>query len=439
MKKIFTLLAFLVVTVNAAAQYYGYLNVGDPDEIHKSSAGDDYSNSTSYAVFSTNADSQGERGVVESGRLNVSGYAIYYGSFSDHFKWWIDDANTTVGRTYLPSKDTHINNWGQVGVFKGLEFFLGTNYKYAANSGKATFYITNCIGIDILLYHNTTTSGTFTVTATPKDENSDTFSGTSVSSSETLSAKSTYFPSLNDLDKTKIYKIELNIPANTYFYEISFLINNFAPTVTNIVTNINSNNWGTMYLDYPVRIPKNEHSTLHAYTIAAINNNTVYLGEVSDYIPANTGVLLWEEEPNDKPIIFTETGKDITEIITEISTNLLKGTTEATSVETVLASKPKTAKVLTLGRNSSNKLGFFIYNGTLGANKAYLLYDYGTDAPINVKGFYISGFDDLTSIQTVESESTEPGNWYSLQGVRLNARPTQRGIYLNNGKKVFVK
>lgn len=426
MKKIFTLLAFLVVTVNAAAQYNGYLNVGDPDVIHNNT------NNTAYLAFSKVADSQGERGVVESGRLNVCGYVFYYARFSDHMTWWIDKENTTVDRTYLASKDSPVSNWGQVGFFKGLEFFLGNNYKYVASgSKKATFYITNCIGIDVFLYHNTTNSGDFSITATPKDENSNTFSGTSVISNVTLSAKSTYSPSLNNLEKDKIYKVELNIPANTYFYEISFVINNFEPSVANI----NGNNWGTMYLDYPVRIPNNEHSTLHAYSIDGIDDNQVTLGEVSDYIPANTGVLLWEEEPNDKPIIFTETGKDIT----EISTNLLKGTTEATKVETVLASKPKTAKVLTLGRNSSNKLGFFIYNGTLGANKAYLLYDYGTDAPINVKGFYISGFDDFTGIQTVESESTETGNWYSLQGVRLNARPTQRGIYLNNGKKVFVK
>ncbi|MBQ2181752.1 MAG: hypothetical protein II400_05835, partial [Bacteroidaceae bacterium] len=83
-------------------------------------------------------------------------------------------------------------------------------------------------------------------------------------------------------------------------------------------------------------------------------------------------------------------------------------------------------------------VGFFIYNGTaLAPNRAYLTYDYGTST--NVKGFYISGFDELTGIQTVESESTESGNWYSLQGVQLNSRPTQRGIYLNNGKKVLVK
>ena len=428
MKKIFTLLAFLVVTANAAAQYNGYLNVGDPDEVH--SIGN---YSTNYLAFSEQ--NGNTKGVVKNGRLNVCGYPFYNVKNSASMRWWIDKDETTI---YFGKNI----NWSQQDVFQGADFFFGTSTTYCAYNNqpatnqKVTFYITNCSGIAVFLKNENTTSGTFSIKATPKAESSNTFDGESKNTSETLTTNQACFPSLSGLDKTKIYKIELTIPAKTYFYEISFLINNFEPSVAKI----NDNNWGTMYLDYPVRIPKNEHSTLHAYTIAAINNNTVYLSEVSDYIPANTGVLLWEEEPNDKPIIFTETGKDMTEIITEISTNLLKGTTEATSVETVLASKPKTAKVLTLGRNSSNKLGFFIYNnGTLGANKAYLLYDYGTDAPINVKGFYISGFDELTGIQTVESESTETGNWYSLQGVRLNARPMQRGIYLNNGKKVFVK
>lgn len=419
MKKIFTLLAFLVVTANAVAQYNGYLNVGDPDVMHK------INDNSNYVLFSTNENGMGERGVVESGRLNICAYVLYYARYSDHMRWWIDKSYTTIDRTY----GAPVNNWVQNDIFKGPNFFFGDNTKYCTTTGtsskKVTFYITNCTNIDVFLYHNTTNSGEFSITATPIGES------TSLSTQQSLIAQQVYFPSLSGLDKTKIYKIELTIPSNTYFYEISFLVNNFEPSVANI----NGNNWGTLYLDYPVRIPNNEHSTLHAYSIDGIDDNQVTLGEVSDYIPANTGVLLWEEEPNDKPIIFTETGKDIT----EISTNLLKGTTEATPVETVLASKPKTAKVLTLGRNSSNKLGFFIYNGTLGANKAYLLYDYGTDAPINVKGFYISGFDDFTGIQTVESESTETGNWYSLQGVRLNARPTQRGIYLNNGKKVFVK
>ena len=29
--------------------------------------------------------------------------------------------------------------------------------------------------------------------------------------------------------------------------------------------------------------------------------------------------------------------------------------------------------------------------------------------------------------------------WYSLDGRRLNGKPTQRGIYINNGKKTIIK
>ena len=154
-------------------------------------------------------------------------------------------------------------------------------------------------------------------------------------------------------------------------------------------------------------------------------------------IPKNTGVLLYEPDvPTHKTITFTETGEPDPVI------SMLAGTAETDfTVSKALQGKSQTTKVLTLGREKNNPdlVGFFIYNGTsLSQYKAYLTYDYGTSGG-NVKGFYISGFDELTGIQTLEIESPEPGNWYSLQGVRLNARPTQRGIYLNNGKKVLVK
>lgn len=31
------------------------------------------------------------------------------------------------------------------------------------------------------------------------------------------------------------------------------------------------------------------------------------------------------------------------------------------------------------------------------------------------------------------------GNWYTLDGQRLNSQPTQKGIYINNGKKIVIK
>ena len=29
--------------------------------------------------------------------------------------------------------------------------------------------------------------------------------------------------------------------------------------------------------------------------------------------------------------------------------------------------------------------------------------------------------------------------WYTINGMKLNAAPTEKGIYINNGKKVVVK
>ncbi len=49
--------------------------------------------------------------------------------------------------------------------------------------------------------------------------------------------------------------------------------------------------------------------------------------------------------------------------------------------------------------------------------------------------------EDVTGILGVSADSTDvkDGVWYSLDGVRLSGKPTQRGLYINNGKKILVK
>lgn len=416
MKKNFTLLVFLVVTVNAAAQYKGYLNVGDQTSVEE--------------YFSQDATTSGGRGVIENDRLNVCGYI--FPSYKGSWKWIDFKLNIQKGSA------NSYDGWAETGIFKGPNYYFPSNENIYSAYNTSTdvsygfksviFYITNCSGIDVFLYHKTTNSVDFTITATPKDNNSNNFTGASLISSETLSAQGAYFPSLYGLDKNKIYKIELSIPALTFFHEISFLIRDFRK---HDIT-IGNSNWATMYLDFPVRIPKTEHQNLDVFTIDAIDNdNRVVTGNVYDYIPANTGVLLHEDVTNHETITFIETGKPLD----GIGSNWLKGTTiDLSKADNYGLQEDEYA--LTLGYNQGN-LGFFVYKGeTIGANKAFLV---TSDFENFSKGFYISDFEEFTDIQTVESECTETGNWYSLQGVRLNARPTQRGIYLNNGKKVFVK
>ena len=427
MKKNFTLLAFLVVTVNAAAQYNGYLNVGDPYN----------SNGVSYGLQNS-TQTYGERGIIDKDRLNVCGY-----NFFKHEGWnWIDGSGSNMQGT---SK-----SWDPTGVFKGSsDFFSSTSYvsyNFATNATKkAIFYIKNCTGIDLFLERFDVTTdedvSTFSIKAYPSTKDnpssSNDFSSVAEKTDEVILDKNEKRPftsslSLVEGDNTinrKIYKIEITVPAKTYLYEVSFRISKYKTTIGN-------SNWGTMYLDFPATIPNDD---LKVYTVNGVVDNRCAISPITGSIPANTGVLLYEPDTNHNEIEFVETG----EPTSSVEKGILRGTVaENFTVGNALENMPA-YKVLTLGK-IDDKVGFYIYknnqsDAVLNPYKAYLLHKYSSSNNGEVKGIYISGFDELTEIQMVENESTELGNWYSLQGVRLNARPTQRGIYLNNGKKVLVK
>lgn len=42
-------------------------------------------------------------------------------------------------------------------------------------------------------------------------------------------------------------------------------------------------------------------------------------------------------------------------------------------------------------------------------------------------------------IQIATDDVEEDGDWYGIDGVKFNQKPTQRGVYINNGRKVIVK
>ena len=50
---------------------------------------------------------------------------------------------------------------------------------------------------------------------------------------------------------------------------------------------------------------------------------------------------------------------------------------------------------------------------------------------------------DVTAIGTIDTKTGEirfdSDAWYTLDGRRLNSKPAQKGVYINNGKKIIVK
>ena len=97
--------------------------------------------------------------------------------------------------------------------------------------------------------------------------------------------------------------------------------------------------------------------------------------------------------------------------------------------------------VLTLGREKgipTGVVGFWRYRGEkVAAHRAYLPADLLTNDGGDVKGFVLNFNNNATGIRQIESNE-ESGAWYNLQGVQM-AAPTQKGIYIRNGKKLIVR
>lgn len=52
----------------------------------------------------------------------------------------------------------------------------------------------------------------------------------------------------------------------------------------------------------------------------------------------------------------------------------------------------------------------------------------------------IGGGDDTTAImEIIQPAANGTGDWYSLDGRKLSAKPTQKGVYIQNGKKIVIK
>lgn len=45
----------------------------------------------------------------------------------------------------------------------------------------------------------------------------------------------------------------------------------------------------------------------------------------------------------------------------------------------------------------------------------------------------------ITEVSAGQFQAVKADGWYTLNGVKLQGAPTEKGIYINNGKKIVVK
>ena len=90
-----------------------------------------------------------------------------------------------------------------------------------------------------------------------------------------------------------------------------------------------------------------------------------------------------------------------------------------------------------------NTLYYSAENRSIRSCRAYFSVPYLKQNPgAKTRAFHLDfGDEEATGILEISADSKEKKDdaWYSLDGVRLSGKPTQRGMYINKGNKVIIK
>ena len=85
-------------------------------------------------------------------------------------------------------------------------------------------------------------------------------------------------------------------------------------------------------------------------------------------------------------------------------------------------------------------------NYQVGSLRAYFKVNLGNGlgvypAPSQVRQFVLNFGDEADGIVLTDfTDSTDrAGAWFTLDGQRLNGKPTAKGLYINNGHKIIIK
>ena len=180
----------------------------------------------------------------------------------------------------------------------------------------------------------------------------------------------------------------------------------------------------TYYRDEPLKLDDNE-TNAELYTISAVGTETATLSGPYDAMKALTPMLVHNKN--------TEEAKTI----------LLIPCNEPDLALTVAPEFKGTLEATTIAASSENQNNY-AFNGLqfvwvknaveIGANKAWLSVNTGVpSARITLV------FDETTKIANTNITNITNGDWYDLNGRKLQNIPTKKGVYIFNGRKVVIK
>ena len=191
--------------------------------------------------------------------------------------------------------------------------------------------------------------------------------------------------------------------------------------------------YATYYKDEAVRLDEKDKNDIELCTITAVEDGKAVLSNNFDAMKANTPFLLKNTTTEEKTILLIPCNEPNLAVTVAKE---FKGTEGACEFSEALMATGD----------------FYVCNGkefikvrgagTLAPNKAYLRIE-GNNTPASIPFRRSIGGEGegTTGVDLIDNGKLIIDNdgWYDLNGRRLQGKPSQKGIYIKNGRKVVLK
>ena len=188
----------------------------------------------------------------------------------------------------------------------------------------------------------------------------------------------------------------------------------------------------TYYKDEAVRLDEKDKNDIELCTITAVEDGKAVLSDNFDAMKANTPFLLKNTTNEEKTFLLIPCNEP--DLAVTVADEFIGTLTAKEFTEDDMAAAEFYV---------CNGLEFIKVRGagTLAPKKAYLKVN-GNNAPLSIPFRRSIGGESegTTSIDASLVNSEEVNSvWYDLNGRKLQGKPSQKGVYIKNGKKVVVK
>ena len=180
--------------------------------------------------------------------------------------------------------------------------------------------------------------------------------------------------------------------------------------------------YASLYVDYPVQVTS---ENVKVYT-GTVSGNTLQMTEANDkIIPAGVGVVLVGNTASETSAALS---------IANSAGTVSHGVIEGSITDVPIQGYQDQYLVLGLSNQEPQSVGFFQPTvATIPAYRAYI----PKSATQSVRGLYFNFDGETTSIDPTVLTPAKEETIYDLSGRRVNK--TVKGIYIKNGKKIYVK